>query len=75
MGDPATWWGELSIKMRSVASEIDLRNEMDTPAGRRSVADGLGLPAIDLFVHGWDLARCARQDVEICPEAIALGAR
>lgn len=70
-GDPAAWWRTLSSKIRTVAAEIDLSAEVDTPAGRRSIADGLAFPAVDLFVHGWDLARCARHDVEICSEAIA----
>jgi uncharacterized protein (TIGR03086 family) len=43
---------------------------VDSPVGRRTVGDGLSFPALDLFVHGWDLARSTGGDVVIPAEAI-----
>ena len=44
--------------------------EVDSPMGRRPIGQGLSFPAVDLFVHGWDLARSIGRDVEIPGEAI-----
>lgn len=69
-GEPVQWWRSLAERARRAAAHVDLTAEVDSPAGRRSVAEGLSFPAIDLFVHGWDLARSAGLDVEIPAEAI-----
>jgi uncharacterized protein (TIGR03086 family) len=69
-GDPKEWWRELAGRARQVMSGVDLTAMVDTPAGRRSVGDGLSFPAVDLYLHGWDLARSAGGDVEIPGEAI-----
>ncbi|MBO0692533.1 MAG: TIGR03086 family protein [Acidimicrobiaceae bacterium] len=69
-GAPAAWWRAISQPAREVVREVDLTAEVDSPSGRRSVADGLGFPAVDLFVHGWDIARSVGIDVEIPAEAI-----
>ena len=37
--------------------------------GRRTVADRLAFPAIDLYVHAWDIATAAGLAVEI-PETV-----
>jgi hypothetical protein len=50
--------------------DADLAAEVDTPIGTRTVAEGLAFPAIDLYVHGWDLARSAGVDVEIPDDVI-----
>jgi uncharacterized protein (TIGR03086 family) len=39
--------------------------------GRRTVREGLSFPAVDLFIHGWDLAIATGQTVVIPDEAIA----
>ena len=43
---------------------------VDSPVGRRSIGDGLSFPALDLFIHAWDLVRSAGGDVVISTEAI-----
>jgi uncharacterized protein (TIGR03086 family) len=70
VGDPVAWWRSLAEKARQLVSQVDLGAEVETPAGRRSVADGLSFPAIDLFVHGWDLARSAGIAVQLPDEAV-----
>lgn len=69
-GDPKEWWRELATRARALMSRVDLSATVDTPGGSRTVADGLGFPAVDLYVHGWDLARCAGVEVEIPEDAI-----
>lgn len=55
-GDPAQWWASLVEPARQAVSAADLDAIVDSPMGPRSVRDGLAFPAVDLFVHGWDLA-------------------
>lgn len=69
-GDPHSWWSALVAPARRAVASTDLTLMVDSPGGRRSVADGLSFPALDLFIHAWDLARSAGRDVEIPPEAI-----
>ena len=68
-GDPARWWSELVGPAREAVSGADLAAEVDSPTGRRSVGAGLSFPAVDLFLHGWDLARAAGSDIEIPEQA------
>lgn len=69
-GLPKHWWRELAARAQKAMSGIDLARTVDTPAGPRSIAEGLGFPAVDLYVHGWDMARTAGIDVEIPEPAI-----
>lgn len=73
-GDPAAWWGQHAGQAADALaglSAADLDVEVDSPQGRRTIGQGLSFPAVDLFVHAWDLARSAGRDVEIPDEAIA----
>ena len=70
-GDPAAWWSSLAEPARAAVQGVDLDRVVDSPMGQRSIGAGLSFPALDLFVHAWDLARCAGRDVEIPAEAIA----
>jgi uncharacterized protein (TIGR03086 family) len=70
-GDPVAWWQAKAGAARGALDGADLDLEMDTPMGPRTVADRLAFPAIDLFVHAWDIGRAAGIDVEIPDEAIA----
>ena len=38
--------------------------------GRRSTGEGLSFPALDLYIHGWDIAKSAGFDLVIPAEAI-----
>jgi uncharacterized protein (TIGR03086 family) len=69
-GDPVSYWQATATRAREALDGADLDLEMDTPMGKRTVADRLAFPAIDLYVHGWDLARAAGLTVEIPAEAI-----
>ena len=69
-GIPAAWWAALADEARAAVAGVDLAQEMDSPAGRRTVGDGLSFPAIDLYVHGWDIARSGGFDLVIPAEAI-----
>lgn len=40
--------------------------------GKRTVADRLAFPAIDLYVHAWDIGRAAGIAVEIPDDVIEL---
>jgi uncharacterized protein (TIGR03086 family) len=69
-GDPVAWWNALVGPARAAVDGVDLDRVVDSPMGPRSIADGLRFPAIDLFIHGWDLARAAGHSVEIPAQVI-----
>lgn len=69
-GPPGTWWAALAGPARQAVEAADLDKVVDSPMGRRSVGEGLALPAFDLFVHGWDLGHTAGADVEIPGDVI-----
>lgn len=70
-GAPAAWWDALQGPARLAVASVDLAKVVDSPMGRRTVGDGLSFPAVDLYVHAWDLARSVGQDVELPAEVIA----
>ncbi|MFC0316468.1 TIGR03086 family metal-binding protein [Gordonia phosphorivorans] len=71
-GPPAAWWAELAARARTaVATVDDLDRVVESPAGPRTVRDGLSFPAVDLFLHGWDLAAAGGRSVDLPAEAIA----
>ena len=70
-GDPAVWWAmTASDAQDSLANATDLDREVDSPVGRRTVRDGLSFPAVDLFIHGWDLAAASGRSVRFPAEAV-----
>lgn len=69
--DPGAWWSALVEPARAAVRGVDLSRVVDSPMGRRSIGDGLSFPAVDLFVHAWDIGRSAGIDVPIPDEAIA----
>jgi uncharacterized protein (TIGR03086 family) len=69
-GEPARYWEETSSEARAALEGADLDVEMDTPMGRRTVGDRLAFPAIDLFVHAWDIGAPAGIDVDIPADVI-----
>lgn len=70
VGDPARWWAGLVEPAKAAVRSADLATVVDSPMGRRSIGEGLSFPAVDLFVHGWDLARSVDASVRIPPEAM-----
>jgi uncharacterized protein (TIGR03086 family) len=60
----------LVTSARPSGSELDLTMVVESPVGRRTVGDGLSFPALDLFIHAWDLARSVHRDLEIPAEVI-----
>lgn len=69
-GKPVAWWDARVEPARRAVAGVDLAKVVDSPMGRRPVGEGLSLPALDLFVHGWDLARSVGEDVELPAEVI-----
>lgn len=69
-GDPGTWWAALSADARHAVNGVDLTRVVEGPMGPRTVADGLGFPALDLFVHAWDLAAALGHDLDLPDAAI-----
>jgi uncharacterized protein (TIGR03086 family) len=70
VGDPAAQWHELAGRARAALDGADLDEVMDTPMGPSKVVDRLAFPAIDLYVHAWDLAHSADLDVEVPADVI-----
>jgi uncharacterized protein (TIGR03086 family) len=73
VGDPRLWWDALVNPARQAVANVDLTMEVDSPVGRRTIGDGLSFPALDLFIHAWDLAHSVGRDVVIPPEVIEFG--
>lgn len=73
--DPSTYWAAIAAEARDALVGADLDLEMDTPMGRRTVADRLAFPAIDLYVHAWDIGQAAGVDVTIPDHAIEFAHR
>lgn len=71
-GEPTAYWQGLVTAAREALEGTDPELEMDTPMGRRTVRDRLAFPAVDLYVHAWDIGRAAGLDVEVPAEAIEL---
>lgn len=70
--EPVEWWADLAAAARSaVAAVEDLNREVDGPRGRRTIREGLSFPAVDLFLHGWDLAAGTGQVVTFPDAAIS----
>ncbi len=70
-GDPAAYYGSLAASCRTALAGASLDDVRDTPMGPRTVAQGLAFPAIDLYVHGWDLGQALGVDVQIPDDVIA----
>lgn len=70
-GEPAAVYASVAERCRTAFEGADLDVEMDTPMGRRTVADRLAFPAIDLYVHAWDMATAAGFDVEVPDTVVA----
>ena len=69
-GDPAVYWFDRSTRVRAGLDGVDLSRVVDSTVGPRTMADGLAFPAIDLFVHAWDIARVSGSDVVIPDDVI-----
>ncbi len=55
-GPPFAYWAPLAQQAQASLPHADLQREVDSPIGRRAIADGLAFPAVDLFVYAWDIA-------------------
>ena len=60
----------LADQARDAVTGVDVTQVVDSPMGRRSIGQGLSFPALDLFVHGWDVGRTAGREMTLPPEAI-----
>ncbi len=69
-GDPQRWWESLVDPARAAVSGVDLSRIVDSPIGQRSIGEGLSFPAVDLFVHAWDIAAPLGIAIEIPDTAI-----
>ncbi len=65
VGDPVEWWSQLAQAGREATQGVDLDREVDSPMGKRTIREGLSFPAIDLFVHAWDIAAAAGLTFEL----------
>ncbi len=63
--EPIKWWIQLAGPAREALSGVDITRTVETPLGKREIGRSLSFPAVDLFVHGWDLARVVDVRVEI----------
>ena len=69
-GDPAAVWRGLVEQCRAALDGADLDKVMDTPMGPSTISQRLAFPAIDLYVHAWDIGQAAGIPVTIPDDAI-----
>ena len=69
-GAPAPWWLAAAGPAREAVVGVDLDQVVDSPLGRRSIGEGLSFPAIDLFIHAWDLGCTAGIVVDVPDEVM-----
>lgn len=74
-GKPEPWWQEIAARARDAVTGVDLSQEVGSPLGERSIGDGLSFPALDLFVHAWDIGKSAGLDLELPAEAVNFARR
>lgn len=74
-GEPAAYWQAIADRARSALEGADLDLEMDTPMGRRTIGDRLAFPAVDLYVHAWDIGTTAGVPVVVPADVIELAHR
>jgi uncharacterized protein (TIGR03086 family) len=67
-GSPAAWWDDIAGRTRGFVEELNASQRIDMPMGEGTVSAGLSFPALDLYVHGWDIAKSAGFDLEIPAE-------
>jgi len=72
-GDPAGWWAAHVAPAQSAVYGVDLAQVVETPMGSRTIREGLSFPAIDLFVHAWDIGRTAGIEVTLPDEVVGFG--
>ncbi len=64
-GDPASWWRGLTGPARGALQDAELDRVIESPVGPRTIAEGLRFPALDLFIHAWDVGRTIGVDVTL----------
>ncbi|MFN8028601.1 MAG: TIGR03086 family metal-binding protein [Acidimicrobiia bacterium] len=69
-GDPAAWWNAKVAPAKASLEGVDLTRVVQSPMGERTIAEGLSFPAIDLYVHAWDLGAAAGIPVTIPDEVV-----
>lgn len=69
-GSPAAWWRAMLEPARTAVVGADPEMVVPTPQGDRRVSEGLGFPAVDLFLHAWDLGAVCGPRPEIPDGAI-----
>ena len=72
-GEPLAWYQERARGCADALAGADLDLEMDTPMGKRTVADRLAFPALDLYIHAWDIGQPAGFDVVLPEDLMAFG--
>ena len=70
-GDPAPAWTAVEAEMRDALVVGDLGGIVVTSGGPMPVATAVSFPAIDLFVHAWDLGRATARPVELADDVVA----
>lgn len=73
--DPSAYWSGIAERAHAAVDGVDLDQVIDSPRGPRSIADGLAFPAIDLYVHSWDIGHTAGVDVTIPDDVIEFAHR
>lgn len=69
-GEPVAFWAGIAERAHRAVEGVDVTEVKDSPRGPRSVGDGLAFPAIDLFVHAWDIGHAVGLDVTVPDDVI-----
>jgi uncharacterized protein (TIGR03086 family) len=69
--DPLVAWRAVMHPAREAVRTAELHREVDTPHGRRTIAEALAFPAADLAVHAWDVADATGQTLQLPRELLS----
>ena len=68
--EPVAYWTDIAARAHRAVEGVDVDEVRESPRGPRSIGDGLAFPAIDLYVHAWDIGHASGIDVAIPDDVI-----
>lgn len=69
--DPLSAWEEAAAGVRGALEGADVDAVRETPMGARPVSFSLTFPAVDLYVHAWDVGTAIGRAVHLPEDAVS----
>jgi uncharacterized protein (TIGR03086 family) len=69
--DPAAWWTATMTRTISAIEVCDLSRPVRSSTASQTIAAAISFPAVDLYVHAWDVMRSVGGAVDIPADVVA----